>query len=366
MKVALVHDWLNQMGGAEKVLEVFVDMFPDAPVYTSIYDPALMPEEYRAWDVRTSFMQRFPGVTTHHQAYLPFYPLAFESFRLSGFDVIVSNKSAFCHGVRKGEGAVHVSYCLTPTRFLWMYEAYRERESIGRVADLALQPLLALLRRWDLMAARSRVDHFVAISTEVQARIKRIYGRDSEVIFPPVDTGNFHVSQDEPEPFFLVASRLIPYKRIDLAVRAANELGFDLVVVGEGRDRKRLESMAGPTVRFLGRVSQQELSSLLSKCSAFIFPGLEDFGIAPVEAMASGRPVVAYRGGGALDTVVPGVTGEFFYPQTPDALIDVLSKFDPLSYNPMECRKQAEKFDVSIFRRKFMEFLWQVVGRKEG
>ncbi len=362
MKVAIVHDWLNQMGGAENVLETLVDMFPGSPVYTSIYDPDSMPPEYRSWDIRTSFMQHFPGVTSHHQMYLPFYPLAFETFRLDDFDVIISNKSGFCHGVKKGSNAVHISYCLTPTRFLWMYDSYRERESIGKAADLALRPLLALLRRWDLMAARKRVDHFIAISTEIQARIKRIYGRESKVIFPPVDTQSFQVSESPPEDFFLVASRLIPYKRIDLAIEAANRLGLKLVVVGDGRDRKKLEAMAGPTVRFLGRVSKVELRSLLSRCSAFVFPGLEDFGIAPVEAMASGRPVIAYKGGGALDTVVPGVTGEFFYPQTAEALAEVLSKFDPLAYNPMECRKQAEKFDASIFRREFMEFLEQVVG----
>jgi glycosyltransferase involved in cell wall biosynthesis len=215
------------------------------------------------------------------------------------------------------------------------------------------------------MAARKRVDYFVAISTEVQKRIRRIYGRDSVVIFPPVETDRFSLSDSRPEPFFLVASRLIPYKRIDLAIRAANRLGLSLVVVGEGRDRKKLEAIAGPTVKFLGRVSEEELSSLLRRCSAFIFPGLEDFGIAPVEAMASGRPVIAYRGGGALDTIVPGVTGEFFYPQTVDALAEVLSKFDPLAYNPMECRKQAEKFDVRVFRQQFMAFLDQVVGKEK-
>ncbi len=357
MRVALVHDWLNQMGGAENVLETLVEMFPGAPIYTSIYAPDLMPPEYRQWDIRTSFMQRLPGVARHHQPYLPFYPLAFERFRLRDYDLVLSNKSAFCHGIRKPEGAVHVSYCLTPTRFLWLYESYREREAIGRVADMALRPLLALLRRWDLMAARKRVDYFIAISEEVRQRIKRIYGRESVVIHPPVDTGKFTPSGEPPEPYFLVASRLIPYKRIDLAVEAANRLKLRLLVVGDGRDRPKLEAMAGPTVEFLGRVSLERLRRLMQRCSAFIFPGLEDFGIAPVEAMAAGRPVVAYRGGGALDTVVPGVTGEFFHPQTVDALVQVLERFDPLAYDPAACRRQAERFDTGVFKEKLTAFI---------
>ncbi|MBI3958448.1 MAG: glycosyltransferase, partial [Chloroflexi bacterium] len=238
VRLALVHDWLNQMGGAENVLEELVDLFPGAPVYTSMYDPAKMPAAYRRWDIRTSFMQRLPGYSDHHQAWLPVYPLAFARTDLSDYDLVLSNKSGFCHGVCTQKGsrkAVHVCYCLTPTRFLWLYEQYREREQIGGIVNAALQPALLLLRRWDWAAAQ-RVDHFVAISTAVQERIRAIYGRESVVIHPPVDTQRY-----TPDPsvsvgdYYLIVSRLIPYKRIDLAVAAFRHLPqAKLVVVGDG------------------------------------------------------------------------------------------------------------------------------------
>ena len=357
MKVALVHDWLNQMGGAENVLETLVELFPQAPIYTSMYGPELMPDAYRSWDVRTSFMQWLPGVTRHHQVYMPLYPLAFRSFDLRGYDLVLSNKSGFCHGVRTPPEVVHICYCLTPTRFLWMYESYRQREDIGQLADAALRPLLALLRRWDYAAAQ-RVHHFIAISTAVQERIRRFYDRESVIIHPPVDTERYTPSPEPPEDYFLVVGRLIPYKRIDLAVRAFTQLRLPLVVVGDGRDRAKLEAMAGPNVTFLGRVpSGKDLLSLYRRCRAFIFPGLEDFGIAPVEAQAAGRPVIAYAAGGALDTVQEGITGTFFHEQTPEALAAAVRRFDPSDYDPAACRANAERFSVSQFKRKLLAFI---------
>jgi glycosyltransferase involved in cell wall biosynthesis len=284
---ALIHDWLNQIGGAEDVLESFVGLFPGAPIFTSIYAPALMPLAYRRWPIRVSFMDRLPGVHRHHQPYLPLYPLAFEGFDLRGHDLILSNKSGFCHGVRKPPGAVHVCYCLTPTRYVWDFDAYAAREGLGVAARLLFRPLLAWLRRWDLRAA-SRVDHFIAISTEVQRRIARHYRRDSDIIFPPVDLDRFAAATAPPEAggYYLSLGRLIPYKRVDLAVQACNTLGAPLLVGGDGRDRARLERLAGPTVKFLGRVPDADLPALMAGCRAFIFPGLEDFGIAPVQALA--------------------------------------------------------------------------------
>ncbi|NPA90975.1 MAG: glycosyltransferase family 4 protein [Chloroflexi bacterium] len=360
MKVALVHDWLNQMGGAENVLEVFVDMFPHAPIYTSIFDPKRVSPTYREWDIRVSWMNKLPGVGKHHQLYLPFYPLAFESFDLSGYDLVISNKSAFAHSVITPPETVHISYCLTPTRFLWQYASYRRREGIGRVANALLQPILTWQRQFDRLAA-DRVDHFVAISREVQARIRKFYRRESVIIHPPVDTRRFRPASRPPGDYFLVVSRLIPYKRVDLAVEACTRLHLPLIVVGDGRDRKALERMAGPTVTFLGRVSQEELVELMQGARAFLFPGVEDFGIAPVEAMACGRPVIAYAGGGALDTVVPGVTGEFFHEQRVESLMDVLRDFDPFRYDPLACRAQAEKFDTTVFRQKFLAFVEEVM-----
>lgn len=375
MRVALVHDWLNQRGGAENVLEELVTLFPTAPIFTSMYRPDKMPEAYRNWSIHTSFMQRLPGVTDRHQAYLPVYPVAFTTTDLSGFDLILSNKSGFCHGVRAQRGkhkALHVCYCLTPTRFLWLYEQYRGRERISGLLNAGLQPLLALLRRWDYAAAQ-RVDQFIAISRSVQERIRRVYARESVVIHPPVDTQRFTPDPSVPVgEYYLVVSRLIPYKRIDLAVEAFRALPHErLVVVGDGRDRSALEKLAGPNVSFVGRQPWARQVEWMRGCKAFLFPGLEDFGIAPVEAMSVGRPVLAYRGGGALDTVIPGKTGAFFDTQTPQALQQAVEQFDPYAYDPAVCRAQSERFSRTEFRRQLLEtlqtFAWSVAsGVKRG
>ena len=365
-RAALVHDWLNQLGGAENVLEELVDLFPQAPIYTSIYARDRMPAGYRRWPIHTSFMQRLPGIATHHQRYLPFYPLAFRRMDVSGYDLVVSNKSAFCHGVHCGKGAhrpVHVCYCLTPTRFLWQYDQYREREQIHRGLDLALRPLLAVLRRWDWAAAQ-RVDHFVAISREVQARIRTVYGRESTIIHPPVDTDYFVPGRDpwSGGGYYLLVSRLIPYKRIDLAVEAFSQLpDRRLVIVGEGRDRAALQAKAGPNISFLGRQPRARIRELLQGCQAFIFPGFEDFGIAPVEAMSVGRPVIAYARGGALDTVLPGVTGELFGDQSVAALSAVVAQFDAGRYLPTACRRQAQRFSRRNFHQQMRAFVEQAL-----
>jgi glycosyltransferase involved in cell wall biosynthesis len=358
-RTALVHDWLNQIGGAENVLETLAGMFPAAPVFTSMYAPDKMPAAYRQWDIHTTFMQRLPGVTTHHQAYMPIYPVAFSRVDLRGYDLVLSNKSGFCHGVPVPGGATHVCYCLTPTRFLWQYEAYRQREALNPAVDLAMRPLVALLRRWDYAAAQ-RVHHFIAISTEIRERIRRFYGRESTIIFPPADIARFRPSGEPPGDYFLAGGRLIPYKRTDLAVRACSELGLKLLVFGDGRDRSELARMAGPTVTFLGRVPWDELARLYAGARAFIFPGLEDFGIAPVEAQAAGRPVIAYRGGGALDTVLPGATGEFFTEPTVESLAATLAAFDPAGYDPMVCRTNAERFGDDRFERELREFIARI------
>ncbi len=361
LQVALVHDWLNQAGGAENVLEVLVRLFPGAPVYTSMYAPDRMPPEYRSWDIRTTFMQHLPCVATHHRAYLPLYPLAFGRLKLDGYDLVLSNKSGFCHGVSVPPGAIHICYCLTPTRFLWQYETYRAREELHPALDTALRPIIGRLRRWDYAAAQ-RVDHFIAISSEVQERIRRFYRRESTIIYPPVDVRRFAPSTTPPGDYFLTGGRLIPYKRIDLAVQACTALGLRLLVYGEGRDRQALERLAGPTVTFLGRVPGKELATLLQGARAFIFPGLEDFGIAPLEAQAAGRPVIAFAGGGALDTIKPGVTGEFFAPQTTEALMAALQAFDSNAYDPADCRANAERFSTERFERELEESIWNFVN----
>lgn len=354
MHIALVHDWLNQIGGAEDVLETMAGMFPDAPIYTSMYWRAGMPPAYRSWDIRTTWMDRLPGIYSHHQLYLPLYPLAFARLDLSGYAVVLSNKSGFCHGVR-ADGAVHVCYCLAPTRYVWEFEEYAAREALPPALKTALLPIIRLLRRWDYRAAQ-RVDHFIAISSEIRARIRHYYGRDSTIIHPPVDTARFEPALTHGD-YYLIVSRLVPYRRIDLVVQAFNKLGLPLIIAGDGRDRDALEKLAGPNVTFLGHVPDADLPELYARCRAYVLPGVEDFGIAPLQAQAAGRPVIAYRAGGALDTVVEGETGNFFDEPTPEALAAAVRAFDPDTIDPRACAQNAARFDASVFRRKLRQFV---------
>lgn len=348
MRIAIIHDYLNQYGGAERVLERLHELYPEAPVYTSIYDPQSMPDEYRRWDIRTSFMQRLPGVMRHHQVYLPVYPLAFESFDLKQYDVVLSNSSAWSKGVITPPSTLHLSYCLTPMRWVWNYREYVQRERLGRVARIALPGIMNWLRLWDRTTA-DNVDHFATISRAVAARVGKYYRRESVIIYPPVDTGAFQISESQ-DDYFLVVSRLIPYKRIDIAVEAFNQLGLPLLIIGDGRDRAALEAKAGSNVHFLGKVPDKEVKRYFSRCRALIFPGEEDFGITPVEAQAAGRPVIAYAGGGALDTVQEGITGRLFSPQTPEALAEAVRSFDQSEFDPLEIRNCAEQFDTAAFK----------------
>ena len=361
MKVALAHDWLNQIGGAEDVLDALLRIYPDSPVYTSIFAKSLMPDRLRERDIQTLWLDRLPAVHRRHQVYLPLYPLAWNNLRIDSYDVILSNKSGFCHGLRFPPRSLHICYCLTPTRYVWQLEHYLVGEELGMAAALLLKPVAASLRRWDFAAAQ-RVSHFIAISSEVKERIRRYYNRESVVIYPPVETRRFEAAAATAEDYYLVVSRLVPYKRIDLAVRAATELGLKLKIAGVGRDEGRLRSLAGDCVEFLGFVPEPDLPPLMARCRALVFPGLEDFGIAPLQAQASGRPVIAFAGGGALDTVIPGQTGEYFRSQTVDSLKEVWQKLDCQAYNPDVIRCHARKFDTRNFSLRiqaFMEQAWQ-------
>ncbi|MCW5850280.1 MAG: glycosyltransferase [Anaerolineae bacterium] len=354
-QVALVHDWLNQYGGAERVLETLHALFPQATVFTSMYWPEALPDAYRAWPIRTSFMDRWPLVKQRHQPFLPVYPAAFAALDLTGYRLLLSNKSAFCHGVRKPAGARHLCYCLTPTRFVWDFESYVAHEGQGRLARAVVPLFLGWLKAWDYRAAQE-VDAFAAISNAVRERIQRYYGRDAVVIHPPTDVARFTPS-DELDDYYLVVSRLIPYKRVDIAVQAFNQLRRRLVIIGDGRDRTRLAALAGPTVEFWGRLPDAEMRRAMARCQALIFPGLEDFGLTPVEAQASGRPVIAYAAGGALDTVIPGLTGALFHPQTAEALAATVARFHPAEVDPALCRQNAARFDVAVFREKLARFV---------
>ncbi len=350
MKLAIVCSWLNQYGGAERVLEVLHGIYPDAPLYTSIYCPDRLPELFRQWDVRVSPLDRVPLARRHPGLFLGSFPQAFESLDLRGFDVVLSVTSAFAHGVITPARTRHVCYCLTPTRFLWDYHGYVERERLGKVARTLLAPRLVRLRQWDQLAA-GRVDRFVAISRTVQERIAKYYRRESEIIYPPVAV-DATIEPAEPSDYYLVVSRLVPYKRIDLAVRAFSELGLPLVVVGDGRDRPALERVAGSTVSFRGYVDETTKDDLMQRCRALVFPGEEDFGLTPVEAMALGRPVIAYGSGGSRDTLIGGETGVFFDEPTVESLKAAVRRFEGMRFEGRRLVEHARKFDVAVFRER--------------
>jgi glycosyltransferase involved in cell wall biosynthesis len=371
VKIALAHDWLNQMGGAENVLEQMIELFPGAPVFTTIYGPELMPEMYRHWDIRASWLDRAPGIHRRHQPYLPLYPRAVSSLNFEGYELILSNKSGFIHGLTHSSRQLHLCYCLAPTRYVWDYQGYAGREGFGRWLGLALKPVIRRLQGWDFAAAQppppgpgshQGVHHFIAISKEIQSRIKKYYGRDSVIIYPPVDIQRFRPNGRPAEDYYLIVSRLIPYKRIDLAIQAFNRLRRRLIIVGEGRDRRQLEAIAGSTIEFKGRRPWAEVTELMANCRAFIFPGFEDFGITPLEAQAAGRPVIAFARGGALDTILEGETGLFFREQSPEALVEAVERFEGLAFDPLQMRRNAERFSNERFKQELSEFVtaqWQ-------
>jgi glycosyltransferase involved in cell wall biosynthesis len=341
-------------------VEVFAQMFPGAPIYTSVYDPEVMPDVWRTLDIRTSFMQRLSPKLKFTKPLVPLYPAAFELFDLSEFDLVLSSTTAFAKAVVTRPETCHICYCNNPTRFVWMYHDYLRYERLPGAVK-RMMPLLATpMRVWDYAAAQ-RPDYYVAGSYNAARRIAKYYRRESDVVQPPIDVDAFAPSSSRGE-FLLVVSRLQPYKRIDLAVEACNRLRLPLRVIGTGPDLERLRRLAGPTVEFLGYASDQTVRESLAACRALLFPGEEDFGLTPLEAQASGRPVIAFGRGGALETVIPGVTGEFFGEQTVDALAAVLDAFDDARYNPHAIREHAVRFGVQSFKER----LYAVIESRYG
>ena len=351
MRVAIVHDYLAQAGGAERVVMAMHNVFPDAPIYTSVYDPEGTFPEFRAMDVRTSFLQRLAGGAKTHKFALPLYPNAFEHFDMTGYDLVLSSSSGFAKGVITGPETCHICYCHTPARFAWRYHEYVSQGEFNSIVRRILPFVMRGLREWDINSSR-RVDFFLANSYNVAGRIRKHYRRASDVLYPPVETRRFEVLPQPSADYLLVVSRLIGYKRVALAVEACTRLNLPLKVVGRGPDMARLKAVAGSTVEFLGRLPDAQVADLFANCRAFIFPGEEDFGIAPVEAMASGRPVVALRAGGAKETVVEGVTGLFFDEPTTEALVDALQRLDALPFDPQRNRAHAETFDTAMFENR--------------
>ena len=313
----------------------------------------------RQWDVRPSVLQRFPLVRHYSRALLPLMPRAFDRFDLSSFDVVITVSSAFSKNVRTKNGTTNLCYCLTPPRYLWDLS---DQYFAGGGARMLASPAIRWLRAVDRRAA-DRVHTFLAISETVASRVQRAYGRTATVIFPPVETDRVRPSGNAPEDFYLVVARLVPYKRIDLAIAACNKLGRRLVVVGTGPDRRRLAALAGPTITLLGSLPDDEVAALYARCRAFLFPGFEDFGITPVEAQAAGRPVIAFGAGGAAETVVEGVTGVQFREQTVDALVNAIERADTLSFDPARCRANALRFDARVFRERIEAVVATSLGR---
>jgi glycosyltransferase involved in cell wall biosynthesis len=346
------------MGSAERVAAAMHDSFPSAPIYTTVALPHRLPKELRGADIRTSAMQHLPAMERCFRQYFMLYPLAIEHFDLSQYDLIFSSSSGYAKGVRRRRNAIHVCYCHAPMPWASRYEDYVARESFGRVGRSLLPISLWGLKQWDLRAAK-QPDYYIANSRLVAQRIKRTYGRKALVIPPPIDVDRFQMSA-QIDDYYLVLSQLVPYKRIDLAIEACNRLGHRLVIIGDGPDRERLEKLAGPKTVFLGRQPDSEVNHYASRCRALLFPGEEDFGRVPLEVNAAGRPVIAFRGGGAMETVIEGVTGVFFDKPTSAALVDAIEEFECRSWQQQVLRRHAEKFDRSVFAFRVLQFLGSV------
>lgn len=347
LRVALVHDWLVTWGGSESVLLSLANLFPQAPIFTSVWNPApRVREAFGEREVRTTILQSIPLSGGNHRKLLPLMPGAFRALDLSAFDLVISDSHAFSKAVRARPGATHLCYCHTPPRYLWdMSESYLPGWK-GR----AIAPLLSRLRRADLEAARG-VTHFLANSAFVAERIRRTYGREARVVHPPVDV-EFFASSETRGARFVAGGRLVSYKRVDLAVEAANRGGFPLLVFGDGPEAKRLRRMAGSTVEFAGELDTEGVRRALAESRAFLFPGVEDFGILPVEAQAAGTPVVALREGGCLETVVEGETGVFFEEPTVESLLEGIRAFEAREWDPALCRKNASSFSRGRFEEE--------------
>lgn len=359
-EVSLIHDYLVHVRGGERVLLYLHQLFPRAPVYTIVARREALGAEFADMELHTSFLQHVPFSRSRFRAFLPLYPAAVRSFRFPGRRLVISSSSAAVKNIRVPEGAMHICYCHTPLRALWQdYDTTMTQELPVGIARQLATPLLWRIREWDRRGS-ANVHHFIANSALTARRIQQYYGRESTVINPPVDVGAFHVVE-KVDDYFLIVSQLVPYKRVDLAVDAFNRLGLPLVVVGDGPQRAVLEAMARPNVRFRGRVGNVEMASLYARCRALIFPGVEDFGIVPLEAMASGRPVIAFRGGGVLETVVPGLTGLFFDEQSPDALCTAVRQVERHQFDPARIRAYAEQFDVPVFQDRIREFITRVM-----
>ncbi|HEV2495122.1 MAG TPA: glycosyltransferase [Terriglobia bacterium] len=373
LRVALVHYWLVNRRGGERVLEALAEMFPQADIFTLVLDPKTLSPQLRSHKIATSFLQRLPGARRHYRKLLPFFPLAVEQLRLRDYDLVISSESGPAKGVITSSHTCHICYCHSPMRYLWdMYHTYREGRSVGPVSRLIFDLSAHYVRLWDVATA-SRVDHFVANSENVARRIRKHYRRDARVIYPPVDVSAGYLA-DSIEDYYLVASPLVDYKRVDLAIEAANRLKRPLRVIGDGEEAERLRRLAGATVSFLGYVSDDVLRDNYAHARALLYPGEEDFGMVPVEAQSFGRPVIAYARGGAVESVngfLPGdtldsesATGIFFTEQSVDSLVEAIERFESMErrFSPARIQTHAQGFGVTRFQAEMRAFIEEALA----
>jgi len=356
MKIALVHDYLVQYGGAERVLECFAEIFPYAPIYTIVYDQELMHGTFADRRMHTSFLQKIPFAKTRHRLFPPLMPAAIEQFDFSAYDVVLSDSSSYAKGIITGPDTLHVCYMHTPMRYAWddcqkYTQDFYFPNFIKRLVPFAMN----YIRLWDRVSA-DRPDLLIANAKFIAKRIRKYYQRESVVINPPIAVNDFFINS-KPEDYFLIVSRLMRYKRHDIVIEAFNKLGLPLKIIGRGPEFKRLKKLAGPTIEFLGRVDDKDLPEYYAKCKAFVFPQEEDFGIVAIEAMASGRPLIAFRGGDIVEHMEEGKTGIFFEKQDADSVIAAVEKFKDMTFDPEYIRSKSLPFDREIFKQKIRGFV---------
>lgn len=367
MKLAITHDWLTVPGGAEKVIKRWYDMYPESLIHTTVFDKKRIGHIFDEKRVVPSFMQKIPLSQKHYTKMLSFMPRAFEEFDMGAYDVVLSSSSSCAKGVLTGPDTVHIAYIHSPMRYAWdLYHDYYR--SAGKVARFMMRRTMPQIRQWDVINS-TRVDHFIANSNFIARRIRKYYRREADVIFPPVDTEFYTPGTEEGEDYYLILSRFVPYKKIDMAIEACNRMKRRLIVIGGGSQEGELKEMAGPTIEFTGIIDDEKVREYYRNCRAFLFPGLEDFGITPVEAQACGRPVIAFGRGGALDTVLPGKTGILFQEQTTSSLISAIKEFEEVQWDSRIIRKHAESFSNERFDREIATYVsekWNMRKKEIG
>ena len=366
LKVAIVHDWLVNYGGAERVVETFLEIFPQADIYTLVYDEKKMEKSFPKEKVHTTFIQKIPKATKLYTKLLPLMPLAFEELNLTKYDLVVSSSSCCAKGIITSPNTLHLSYIHSPMRYIWdLYYEYKEKSNF--LVKIFMMAFSKKLRIWDITSSR-RIDVLIANSNYIKKRIKKCWGLDAEVINPPVETEKYFPNNKEAEDFYVVFSRFVAYKRIDLAIEACKELGKKLVVIGDGEEREKLKKLADndKNIIFTGRISDEEVRDYLQRCKAMIFSAEEDFGIIPVEVQACGRPVIAYGKGGALETVVSGKTGVFFYEQNKESVVKAIEEFEEMKFDTVDILENSKKFSKEIFKEKILKIVEEKLNEKNS